>query len=242
MSQVIIGKFGPSARQILDAALAIASSPQTTLVVGSMPEGKTVFGDAPYDGRRKKDYERGLSYLHDLASRRTLVNQVFLGGACDPTTWRQDFAIPMLKKAQVAYYNPQVADWDEQDAKYKAEGITGGIMEVEAQAKTTSYVILFVFDSQTRGIATINEAVEFMMAGQQEVVLVADYIKAGQSVGGQALTWDEAMDINIARGELFGVAKARGVPVFYSINEALEECIDYCQRAEKDHNVIEVAG
>lgn len=98
MSKIVIDKFGPSARQILDAALVIAQGPKTELVIRSMPEGATVFGDASWDGRRKKDYEHGLSYLNDLASRRTLVNRVFLGGACDPTTWRQDIAIPILER------------------------------------------------------------------------------------------------------------------------------------------------
>jgi len=107
-------------------------------------------------------------YLHDLASRRTLVNQVFLGGACDPTTWRQDIAIPILE-------------------------------------------LLFVFDPQTRAIANLNEAVEFMLAGQQKVVLVASYVEPGQVIAGQKLTPEEAMDINIARSELFEIAKAHMV-------------------------------
>ena len=33
---------------------------------------------------------------------------VFLGGACNPTTWRQDIAMPMLDAAGISYYNPQV--------------------------------------------------------------------------------------------------------------------------------------
>lgn len=31
---------------------------------------------------------------------------VFLGGSCNPTTWRVDIAIPMLKKMGITYYNP----------------------------------------------------------------------------------------------------------------------------------------
>ena len=33
---------------------------------------------------------------------------VFLGGSCCKTTWRQDLAIPYLEKHGVTYYNPQV--------------------------------------------------------------------------------------------------------------------------------------
>ncbi|KAH9633987.1 hypothetical protein HF086_001189 [Spodoptera exigua] len=32
--------------------------------------------------------------------------EVFLGGSCNPTTWRSDIAIPMLKKMGITYFNP----------------------------------------------------------------------------------------------------------------------------------------
>ena len=32
--------------------------------------------------------------------------QVFLGGSCNPTTWRQDIAIPVLKSWGITYFNP----------------------------------------------------------------------------------------------------------------------------------------
>lgn len=32
--------------------------------------------------------------------------EVFLGGSCNPTTWRADIAIPALKKLGITYYNP----------------------------------------------------------------------------------------------------------------------------------------
>lgn len=31
---------------------------------------------------------------------------VFLGGSCNPTTWRKDLAIPYLQDAGVSFYNP----------------------------------------------------------------------------------------------------------------------------------------
>lgn len=36
---------------------------------------------------------------------------IFLGGACNPTTWRQTIAIPLCERAGVKYYNPQVDNW-----------------------------------------------------------------------------------------------------------------------------------
>lgn len=32
--------------------------------------------------------------------------EIFLGGSCNPTTWRQDEAIPILEKLGITYYNP----------------------------------------------------------------------------------------------------------------------------------------
>lgn len=31
---------------------------------------------------------------------------VFLGGSCNPTTWRTDTAIPELEKQGITFYNP----------------------------------------------------------------------------------------------------------------------------------------
>lgn len=31
---------------------------------------------------------------------------VFLGGSCNPTTWRTDTAIPELQKHGITFYNP----------------------------------------------------------------------------------------------------------------------------------------
>lgn len=32
--------------------------------------------------------------------------EVFLGGSCNPTTWRADVAMPTLKKLGISFYNP----------------------------------------------------------------------------------------------------------------------------------------
>ena len=39
-------------------------------------------------------------------SRGSCKCEVFLGGSCNPTTWRRDAAIPALHKAGVTYFNP----------------------------------------------------------------------------------------------------------------------------------------
>lgn len=32
--------------------------------------------------------------------------EVFLGGSCNPTTWRADTAIPALQREGISFYNP----------------------------------------------------------------------------------------------------------------------------------------
>lgn len=42
-------------------------------------------------------------------SNASMPAQVFLGGACGETTWRTDLAIPLLERAGISYFNPQLA-------------------------------------------------------------------------------------------------------------------------------------
>lgn len=37
-------------------------------------------------------------------------HQVFLGGSCNPTTWRRVQVIPVLDQHSISYYNPQVSE------------------------------------------------------------------------------------------------------------------------------------
>ena len=37
---------------------------------------------------------------------------VFLGGSCDPTTWRADIAVPQFSKHNIPFFNPQISLWN----------------------------------------------------------------------------------------------------------------------------------
>jgi hypothetical protein len=230
MPDIIIDGFDPSSRQIYMAAVEVARHPESKLVVKSMPEeGAKVFGDAEWTGRRKKDYERGLGYIHEFAGRMNLKNQVFLGGACG-VPWRAE-AIKTLEDAGCQYYNPEVADFEIRDAELKAGGLKGGIMELEAIHKTSSYVLLFVFDPSTRAIATVNECIEFMTSGKQEMVVVKAYVEAGTVIGGQVVTEEEADDINEARDTLFEHLEVMDVHIVDSVEEAIAIVVGLMQEA-----------
>merc|ERR1711959_236173 len=111
---------------------------------------------------------------------------VFLGGSCNPTTWRQDIAIPILEKAGCSYYNPQVEDWHE------------GLIALEATAKAEASVLLFVIDSMTRALASMLEAAEFISSGRHVVLVIQD-IEMGARISGDVVSMNECKDLNRAR-------------------------------------------
>lgn len=134
--------------------------------------------------------------------------RVFLGGSCNPTTWRKDVAIPILEAAAVSYYNPQVDDWSPE------------LVDIEAKAKAEAATLLFVIDSQTRAIASMFEATEMIMSGR-DVVLVIDPIADGTEIGGQKVTGSELKDLNRARTYLRDLAERYNVDVYPTVAEAV---------------------
>lgn len=134
---------------------------------------------------------------------------IFLGGSCNPTTWRTDVAIPLLESAGVEYYNPQVEDWSPE------------LVAIEAAAKDEADVLLFVIDSQTRAIASMLEATEYICTGRR-VVLVIDDLEAGTEITGKLIYGSELKDLNRARAYLRDVAKRHHVAVHNDVTEAVK--------------------
>lgn len=85
--------------------------------------------------------------------------QIFLGGSCNPTTWRQTVAIPFLELNGITYYNPQVDNW------------TPEVVNVERNAKKNADWLLFVIDKQTRSTVSLIESA-FMAGDGKRLVLV----------------------------------------------------------------------
>lgn len=107
----------------------------------------------PVDKTRPAPSKYGLSY--------TCKHEVFLGGSCNPTTWRLDTGIPTLQQAAITYFNPQVDEWYPE------------LIEVEEQAKTAATLLLFVIDNQTRAISSMVEVA--FLAGQPLLSLCLVY-------------------------------------------------------------------
>jgi raw len=141
---------------------------------------------------------------------------VFLGGSCNPTTWRHDIAIPMLDRAGVTYYNPQVDNW------------TPELVDIEARAKDRADQLLFVVDSDTRAIASILEATEAICTGHAVSLVVknVDTVKRPEFES-------EAKDLNRARAYLRDLATRHNVRVYPSVTAAVAGIIATVQESAR---------
>ena len=147
--------------------------------------------------------------------------QVFLGGSCNPTTWRRDVAIPALEAAGITYYNPQVDCW------------TPELTVVENRQKARAQLLLFVIDRQTRALSSIVEASSYMDTGRA-LVLVMDSVEAGQEIGedGDVVSESEARDLNRSRHYLKVDAEKYGVAVYPGVAEGVAACVRQVRRCE----------
>ncbi|XP_077535643.1 NDT-like domain-containing protein raw isoform X6 [Haemaphysalis longicornis] len=140
---------------------------------------------------------------------------VFLGGSCNPTTWRKDVAIPKLKSYGISYYNPQVTQWIPE------------LIELENQAKENAKVMMFVIDNQTRSVASMIESAH--IAGglkastrRKLILILTEQSPPGSLVLGEPISEKEYGDLQQGRDYLRDLVEMRGIPVFQSIADALE--------------------
>nr|CAD7428197.1 unnamed protein product [Timema monikensis] len=134
--------------------------------------------------------------------------EVFLGGSCNPTTWRQDVAIPTLKSLGITYYNP-VAHWGPE------------LIELEYQAKQNAAVLFFVIDNQTRSVAGMIEAAHISGRRQKLILVIHPYQGPGQKIWGEPISEDEFEDLSLGQTMLQDLVERQGIPVFENIPSAL---------------------
>ena len=145
------------------------------------------------------------------------VTQVFLGGSCNPTVWRTEVAIPIFEKHGIGYYNPQVDDW------------TPDLARTESLAKEQSSHLLFVIDKQTRAMASIVEATEYICRGKNVVLVVID-VEEGAMVASAPLGKGETKDLNRMREYLRELAERHAISVHTDIGEA---CASICRQQQQ---------
>eukprot|EP01147_Barroeca_monosierra_P006762 gene6762-7560_t len=169
------------------------------------------------DGCHKSDLAR--EKKHDSTGRYYAVNndhdddipqraQVFLGGACNPTNWRQRTAIPFLKEHGITYFNPQVDDWFPE------------LIEIEERAKNTADLLLFVFTNATTAIASMME-VAF-----SSVVVMESPTEISEAYSIDTDRKDPYwFDLQRGRELLVTLLKLENIPVFTTVEEGLQYCV-----------------
>lgn len=95
-----------------------------------------------------------------------LKDVIGLFGTCGDSKWREEIAIPAIEAAGKKYFNPVVADWNE-DA-----------MRNEAAHAASDKVILLVLTGETTGIASMAEsgwlALQANLRGQDLILVIED--------------------------------------------------------------------
>ncbi|CAL4116899.1 unnamed protein product [Meganyctiphanes norvegica] len=135
--------------------------------------------------------------------------EVFLGGSCGNTTWRQDLAIPRLKENGISFYNPQVTHWSE------------ALIELEYHAKQTSMVLFYVLDRETRNIVSMVEAA-YLSGSQRKLILVLDcYRRPGDLICGESVSEQEHQELVNGINTVQDLVERQGIPVFGDMNHAL---------------------
>ncbi|XP_020711505.2 uncharacterized protein LOC105692120 isoform X3 [Athalia rosae] len=140
---------------------------------------------------------------------KRMAYEVFLGGSCNPTTWRSDVAIPTLQRLGITYYNPQVSQWGPE------------LIAQEYEAKQTARVLLFVIDNQTRNTAGIIEAAQLAATRSNSLILVIYPYRPGQSILGENVSMQEYYDLMNGLLVLQNLVERQGIPIFENISTAL---------------------
>ncbi|XP_058129044.1 uncharacterized protein LOC131286094 [Anopheles ziemanni] len=137
--------------------------------------------------------------------------EVFLGGSCNPTTWRADVAVPTLQRLGITFYNPQVSHW------------TPDLIDLEHRAKEKAKVLFFVLDSQTRSAAGAIEVAHIAGQNSKFLLLVLLPYSIRQKILNETLSEDEYMDLMSNQLILRQLVQRRGLPVLDNISTALEQ-------------------
>ena len=150
----------------------------------------------------------------NLGRRGSCIRDVYLGGS-QGSNWREQIAIPGLKKSGFTFYNP--AAWS-----------STRLIPIEASAMDNSRVLLFVIQSNCRSVSAMCQAAYLIGLGCN-VVLCVQHIPSDARLEGEPISKLAVKDYNRGRSYLSDFANREGIPVFDAIDEALECVITKCK-------------
>ena len=193
---------------ILDASNVHVPGTYIDILKDLKREGHFTLGEGLLIASMLKDKQNTDNYYHlkspKPANRKIEKKPVFLGGSCNPTTWRGDIVIPMFQDRHIDFYNPQVDEWTE------------ALVQAEAKAKEQAQLLFFVLDNQTRALASIMEACYFLGTRKPLTLIVKEYDGSGNKweIQGEELDEYEIDLLNDLKRYVLEIAKLEHIPVF----------------------------
>lgn len=146
------------------------------------------------------------------AQSSELEYQIFLGGSCSFTTWREDKAIPYLKKNQVKFFNPQIDKW------------FPDLIEIKKKAKESSKVLLWIITNETRGTSSLIEVAHILGCNRdsERLALFMNPLEKRPIMENEVLPIKETNIIKCGRNAILCFAYNRGITVFNNMSMILQ--------------------
>ncbi|KAF5302667.1 hypothetical protein FQR65_LT19080 [Abscondita terminalis] len=177
---------------------------------------------------------------NNLNERKTFINDIYLGGSLSTQNkWRENIAIPLLKRHGLTYYNPTIREANMEidnecfhfniDSIRNNENFENCFLQWK-DAIDKSKVLLFVVTNDTKSLTTMILAAHYIGSDQNNVVLCVEQLPSHElQTNGEKLTTQAIKDYNRGRVYLSDVAKRKKVPVFENVTEAVQCAINKCQ-------------
>uniref|UniRef100_A0A0K2UD87 Putative LOC100373520 [Saccoglossus kowalevskii] n=3 Tax=Lepeophtheirus salmonis TaxID=72036 RepID=A0A0K2UD87_LEPSM len=175
--------------------------------------------DSPNDPPVSITSKKRFNSLVETSSNSTLKEDeknsnydIFLGGSCNPTTWRSEVAIPYLKSSYLTFYNPQLPNWSPE------------LIQLEHQAKQTSKILFFVLNEQTRNAVSMIEVSYYAGVGRTLITVLGSYVDKMKQLdfNGEIPTSEEIEDLSSGLLVVHDLIERENAPVFTDIERALK--------------------
>ncbi|KAK3769130.1 hypothetical protein RRG08_067107 [Elysia crispata] len=147
------------------------------------------------------------------------VFDIYLGGSCGESNWREDVAIPLLKREGISHLNPLVTKWSDY------------LIPMQAAEREKCRLLLFTIADCTRAIGAMVEAGYYIGLGCR-VTLCLEKLQPYTTIAGEQMTSTALKDYNRGRVYLSDMASREGVPVFENVSESLTSAVNSIRKLD----------
>jgi len=183
----------------------------SSVIISPFSKAASLLGNALFPTRHRT------FSASNLGRRGSSIRDVYLGGSLG-TAWREQIAIPGLKKSGLTYFNPAVCS-------------STRLIPIEASAMDNSRVLLFVIQANSRSVSAMCQAA-YLIGSGCNVVMCVQHIPQDAVLDGEVISKLAVKDYNRGRSYLSDFANREGVHVFDEIQEALECVIHKCKASK----------